>query len=155
MFEIKLLAECPQHIHVLSHLWINEIGKRWLPATNLQRVEQKFREHLNADDLPVTFVAINDDKPVAMASLRVTDGIRDDLTPWLGSLVVHPDYRRNGIGEKLVDITKLCARKLGHEKLYLFVLDPTLPNWYIRLGWKYMGMDKFYQHPVTVMEISV
>lgn len=155
MFEIKLLAECPQHIHVLSHLWINEIGKQWLPDINLQRVELKFHEHLNSDELPVTFVAIDDNKPIAMASLRINDGIRHELTPWLGGLVVHPDHRRNGVGEKLVDLTKICAKKLGHEKLYLFALDPTLPNWYTRLGWKYLGMDKFNHHPVTVMEISI
>ena len=38
-----------------------------------------------------------------MCSLRGNDGIRPDLTPWLGSLVVHPDYQKQGVGRRLID----------------------------------------------------
>ena len=44
------------------------------------------------------------------------------------------------------------AIQLGFEKLYLFTFDPTLPNYYERLGWEKVGMDEFKNHPVTVME---
>lgn len=48
-----------------------------------------------------------------MCSLRVNDGIRPDLTPWLGSLVVDPKYQKQGIGKMLVDEMKEKAKKLG------------------------------------------
>jgi len=45
-----------------------------------------------------------------MCSLRENDGIRPDITPWLGSLVVDPKYQRQGIGNMLIDTTLLKAR---------------------------------------------
>lgn len=153
--EIELLAHHPEHVPALAKLWFNELGKQWIPNSSVERAEQTYQEHLNSEDLPLTLVAIDGNNPIAMVSLRDNDGIREDLTPWLGSLIVHPDYRRIGVGEKLIDLTKHLARSMGYEKLYLFALDPALPDWYQRLGWKKIGMDKLYHHPVTVMEIEL
>ncbi|MBV9575749.1 MAG: GNAT family N-acetyltransferase [Gammaproteobacteria bacterium] len=153
--KIKLLADCSQHIPTLAQLWFNEIGREWIPHASVARAERTYREHTNSEELPLTFVAIHEDKPVGMVSLRDNDGIREDLTPWLGSLIVHPDYRRQGIGEKLVEIAKSSAKIMGYQRLYLFALDPSIPDWYEKLGWKYIGTDDFYQHTVTVMEIAV
>lgn len=153
--EIKLLADCPHQIPQLAALWLSEIGTVWIPGAKIERAIQTFETHINTQSMPLTFVASYQDEPVAMVSLRENDGIRKDLTPWLGSLIVHPDYRRKKIGETLIHIAKQCAKAMGHSKLYLFALDPDLPTWYHRLGWRAIGMDKFHHHPVTVMEISV
>jgi len=149
--EVKLLADCPHYILPLATLWFNELGKQWIPEASVGRAIKTYEQHLNKHHLPLTFVAIQNEQPIAMVSLRENDGIRDDLTPWLGSLIVHPDYRQQGIGEKLIEVTKNQARDNGHQKLYLFALDPTIPNWYQALGWKFIAIDKFYHHPVTVM----
>jgi N-acetylglutamate synthase-like GNAT family acetyltransferase len=92
---------------------------------------------------------------LACASLRENDGIRPDLTPWLGSLVVDPKYQKQGIGKMLIDVTVRQAKELGFEKLYLFAFDPTIPEYYERLGWRKIGMDEFKSHPVTVMEVEL
>jgi GNAT superfamily N-acetyltransferase len=152
---IKLLADCPDYIPVLAELWLQELGMHWVPNANIERAREKFKTHLNSERLPLTFVAIMDEKPVAMVSLRENDGIREDLMPWLGSLVVEPGYRRLGIGERLIEATKTCAKRLGYEKLYLCTFDQSLPNWYMRLGWTVIGVEKLYHHPVTMMEIDV
>jgi len=55
----------------------------------------------------------------------------------------------------LVDAAVEKAKELGFEKLYLFALDPTIPEYYRRLGWKKIDMDEFKSHPVTLMEISL
>lgn len=153
--EVKDLADCSQHITALSHLWFNELGKQWIPNASVERAENTYQAHLNSDNFPLTLVAISNNQPIAMVSLRDNDGIREDLMPWLGSLIVHPDYRKQGVGEKLIALAKQRARKMGHEKLYLFALDPALPEWYGKLGWKCIGIDKLYHHPVTVMEIDI
>jgi GNAT superfamily N-acetyltransferase len=106
---------------------------------------------LNDQVLPITFVALDADLPLGMCSLRENDGIRPDLTPWLGSLVVDPKYQKQGIGKMLADITLLKAKELGFEKLYLFAFDPTIPEYYERLGWKKICIDEFKSHLVTVM----
>lgn len=126
-----------------------------MPDVSIERVKQRFVEHLNDDSIPLTFIALFNDKPVGMCSLRENDGIRPDLMPWLGSLVVDPDYQNQGIGEKLINATKEKAKQLGFEQLFLFAFDPTIPEYYQKLGWQKIGLDHFKEHSVTVMEIGL
>ena len=155
MITIDLLKNHPKAIPVLTKIWREVLGQVWIPDVSIERVEQKFLQHLNDQILPLTFVALHNNTPVGMCSLRENDGIRPDLTPWLGSLVVDPKYQKQGIGKMLVDVAVMKAKKLGFEKLYLFAFDPTIPEYYEPLGWKKIGMDEFKSHPVTVMEIGL
>jgi len=150
--KIGLLKNHPDCIPELAAIWRQVLGRIWVPDISVERVIARFQEHLNTNKLPLTLVAFCDDKPVGMCSLRDNDGIRPDLTPWLGSLVVHPDYQREGIALKLINAIKQNAKQLGFSQLYLFTFDPTLPNYYARLGWNVIGMDKFKGHEVIVMD---
>jgi len=38
------------------------------------------------------------------------------------------------VGEALINIVKDQAKNLGYQILYLLAFDPTIPNWYARLG---------------------
>lgn len=98
--EIKLLSDCQQYISQLAKLQFDEISKHWVPGATIERVKQRLIEHANVDKLPLTFVALHNNNPIGMASLRDNDGIRPDLSPWLGSLVVNPDCRKFGVGKK-------------------------------------------------------
>lgn len=154
-FQIKLLADCPEHIPALSELWLEELGRKWIPNASVERASNSFKEHLNINELPQTLVMLDGDTPIGTVSLRDNDGIREDLTPWLGTLIVHPDYRRQGVGETLIEAIKLRCQSLGFDKLYLFVLDPVLPQWYQKLGWKEIARDMYHIHKVTVMEMQI
>ena len=46
-------------------------------------------------------------------------------------------------------------KNLGHQVLYLLAFDPTIPNWYTRLGWTHIGDDELFSHRVTVMSIAL
>ncbi len=126
-----------------------------MPDVSIERVKQRFVEHLNDESIPLTFIVLFNDKPVGMCSLRENDGIRPDLMPWLGSLVVDPDYQKQGIGKQLINATKEKAKQLGFKQLFLFAFDPTIPEYYQKLGWQKIGIDQFKGHPVTVMEINL
>jgi predicted N-acetyltransferase YhbS len=155
MIKIDLLKNHPNAIPALANIWHEVLGKIWVPDISVERVITRFADHLNDSNLPITFVALDSDLLVGMCSLRENDGIRPDLTPWLGSLVVDPKYQRQGIGRMLIDMTLLKAKELGFKKLYLFAFDPTIPEYYKRLGWRKIGMDEFKSHPVTVMEVEL
>jgi N-acetylglutamate synthase-like GNAT family acetyltransferase len=155
MIKIDLLKNHPDLIDSLAQIWHQVLGRIWVPDVSIERVKQRFVEHLNEDSIPLTFVALFNDKPVGMCSLRDNDGIRPDLMPWLGSLVVDPDYQKQGIGERLINATKEKAKQLGFEQLFLFAFDPTIPEYYQKLGWQKIGLDQFKEHPVTVMEIGL
>lgn len=155
MIKIDLLKNNPGAIDSLAQIWHQVLGSIWVPDIPIERVKQRFVEHLNDNSIPLTFVALFNDKPVGMCSLRENDGIRPELMPWLGSLVVDPEYQKQGIGEKLINATKQKAKQLGFEQLFLFAFDPTIPEYYQKLGWQKTGLDQFKQNPVTVMEINL
>ena len=155
MIKIDLLKNHPNTIPALAHVWHEVLGKIWVPDIPVERVITRFADHLNDQALPITFIALDGDLPVGMCSLRENDGIRPDLTPWLGSLVVDQKYQNQGIGRMMIDMTVLKAKELGFEKLYLFAFDLTIPEYYERLGWSQICMDEFKSHPVTVMEVDL
>lgn len=153
MIKIDFLKNHPSCIPRLAEIWHEGLGKIWLPDVPVEGVIERFSDHLNNDKLPITFIALYGNKPVGMCSLRENDGIRPDIKPWLGSLVVDSKYQKQGIGKMLIDAIKNKAEELGFDKLYLFAFDSTIPEYYSRLGWSTIGMDNFRQHPITVMEL--
>lgn len=153
MIKIDLLKNHPNTIPAIAHIWYEVLGKIWVPDVPVERVIARFADHLNDTALPITFIALDGDLPVGMCSLRENDGIRPDLTPWLGSLVVDPKYQKQGIGKMLVDVAVRQAKERGFKKLYLFAFDPSVPEYYKRLGWSQICMAEFQSHPVTLMEV--
>lgn len=153
--EIKLLTECKMHIPVLAKLWYEEISRQWVPNSSIERATKNLIEHANDNTMPMTFVALYNDKPVGMASLRENDGIQPGVTPWLGTLIVDPNYRKQKIGEALIDRVNHQAIRMGYKNIYLLAFDKTIPDWYKKLGWKKIGMDVLFEHPVTVMDYSL
>ena len=110
---------------------------------------------LNHQFETTSFIALCDEIPVGFCTFKLKEEFRPDLGPWLADVVVAPKYQKQGIGKMLIDVTVDKAKELGFEKLYLFAIDPTMPEYYQRLGWKKIGMDEFKSHPVTVMEVGL
>ena len=69
--------------------------------------------------------------------------------------MVHPTYRKRKVGEVLIEATKNQARNFGYKRIYLLAFDPTIPDWYAKLGWQKIGIDQLVNHPVTVMGIDL
>ncbi len=155
MNQIKLLSDYPEHVPELAKLWYEELSRHWNPQASVEKATQLLTDHLNTDKLPKAYIALCDDRPIGMVCLRETDGIRPFDTPWLGSLVVHPNYRGSKVGETLINEVKTVAKSLGFTTLYLLAFDLTLPNWYARLGWKFIGHDQLLGHQVSVMSIDL
>lgn len=153
--DIKLLVDCPEYIPYLSKLWYEQISKHWAPNASVDRARENLIKHSNRDKLPLTFVALINNQPVGMASLRENDGIQPHHTPWLGSLVVDPAYRGQKVGEQLILVVRNQASIFRYKKLYLLAFDSTIPTWYKKLGWKLIGTDQLFNHPVSVMDIDV
>lgn len=155
MITIDLLKNYPDKTPDIVDIWYETLGKKWMPDVCLDEVTQRFQAHLNDNLLPLTYLAMDEKKPVGICSLRINDGIRPDLSPWLGSLAVNPAYQKRGIARQLIDAVKEKASSLGFQKLYLFTFDTQIADYYTRLGWKRIDMDDYSGHSVTVMEIPV
>lgn len=152
MINIELLKNHPESIPKCAEIWHEVLGKIWMPEFGIEEIESLYYEELK-QDMPLTYIALDNEIPVGSCTLLLNDGIRPDLAPWLGDLVVKPSYQKQGIGKMLIDAAKNKAAQLGFHKLYLFAFDPTLPDYYTRLGWKKIGMDEYKLNPVTVMEV--
>ncbi len=126
-----------------------------MPDVKKNRIINNLNLRLNSESLPLTFFALEGGNPIGMCSLRENDGIRPDLMPWLGSLVVSSEYQNRGIGSLLIQTTIEKAQQMGFENIYLFAFDKTIPDYYQRLGWNVIGSDHFKRHPVTVMDIGL
>jgi len=151
--ELKLLADCKEHITALATLHYNELARHWVPNASIEKAKLWLSKHLNHEELPLTLVALYDNKPIGMASLRINDGLELDYAPWLGSLVVDPAFRSLKVGEYLIDSIKNKTHNFGYSKLYLLAFDKTLPKWYTKLGWVEIGKEPYLGHSVTVMEV--
>lgn len=154
MIKIDLLKNHPQAIPQVANIWHELLGKIWMPEFSIEEIESFYHEELS-QDMPLTYIALNDDIPVGSCTLQLNDGIRPDLSPWLGDLVVDPQYQNQGIGKMLINTAVEKTKELGFQKLYLFTFDPRVPAYYQRLGWKKIGMDEFKSKPVTVMELGL
>jgi GNAT superfamily N-acetyltransferase len=154
MIEIDLLKNHSHAIPAIANIWHEVLGKIWMPEIEIAEIESLYYEELN-EDLPLAYIALYNQIPVGTCSLQLDGGIRPDLEPWLGDLVVDPKYQKRGIGKMLINAAIEKAKDLGYEKLYLFTFDPTVPEYYQRLGWKKIGMDEFKSHPVTVMAKAI
>lgn len=155
MITIDYLKHHPQHIPTLTEIWLDVIGKKWTPHVTFEEAKQRFQTRLNADTLPLTLVALDENIPVGMCSLCFIDGIRNDLSPWLGSLVVDPQRQNKGIGKMLINSTKDKAKIMGYKTLYLFTFDPTLPSYYNQLGWNTLERGNFQNRPITIMSVNL
>jgi GNAT superfamily N-acetyltransferase len=155
MITIDYLKNHPQHIPALAKMWADTIGQRWVPHITIEDAITRFQTHLNSDELPLTIIALHAETPMGMCSLRTSDGVRDDLTPWLGSLVVDPMHQNKGIGKLLINAIKKEAKTRGYPHIYLFTFDPALPDYYRLSGWMTFATDEVHTHPVIIMETQL
>ena len=155
MIKIDLLKNHPNAIPALSHIWHDVLGRIWFPELTIQEIESLTYDELNIYDETTSFVALYDEIPVGFCTFKLKEEFRPDLGPWLADVVVDPKYQKQGIGKMLVDVTVRQAKERGLKKLYLFAFDPTIPEYYERLGWRKIGMDEFQSRPVTMMEVEL
>lgn len=150
---IELLKNHAELLPDVAQIGYEYIGKIWVPGMQLEHAIERYIQHLNDSILPLTMVALYNKELIGICSLRENDGIRPDLTPWLGSLVVIPEYQKLGVGKMLIDAIKQKAKIFGFTELFLFAFDAAgTATYYNNIGWKIIGDDNFKNNKVIVME---
>ena len=110
----------------------------------------EFATHRGSAVLPLTRVAYLDGQPVGNASLLPDDmDTHMDLSPWLASVYVVPEARRQGIGEALCLAVMEDAQRLNMGTLYLYTPDQA--RLYARLGWRTLAEEDYHGESVTLM----
>ena len=96
-----------------------------------------------------TFVLCDNEIPVATASLVVNDlPSRPDLTPWLASVLVRPEFRGRGYSAPLVRHVEAAAAPMASTLwLYTWTAEPL----YARLGWDVVGAERDTNRDIPVV----
>lgn len=152
MPEITYLPDDDAIVHTVAR-WHQDEWGHLSSRTVADRVAE-FAEQRESRSVPLTLLAWADSAPVGTASLLVADmDSHPELTPWLGSVYVHPDHRRRGIASALCRRAEAEARRLGLPTLYLFTPDQA--PLYARLGWEVVGEERYHGELETVMRLDL
>lgn len=130
---IELLADHPDWISSIAKWHWNEWGHHDEDGS-LEKWTEGLAGRTHRDRIPITFVAVEGDRPVGSATLVEHDmDTHKDLSPWLAGVFVLPQFRARGIASKLVHAAMAGARNLGVETLYLY--SRSAVGLYEKLGW--------------------
>lgn len=133
MIRILPLFEVPEHSELINDWLFQAFGSE----NSRDFFASIVNSSLRPEGLPVTFVALLDDKPVGTVGLWRCDLIsRQDLYPWLAALYIDESQRGCGLGAQLQHHVEAFSRRTGFRELYLYA---TFANYYERFGWQYIG----------------
>lgn len=133
MIRILPLFEVPEHSELITDWLFQAFGSE----NSRDFFASIVNSSLRPEGLPVTFVALLDDKPVGTVELWRCDLIsRQDLYPWLAALYIDESQRGCGLGAQLQHHVEAFSRRTGFRELYLYA---TFANYYERFGWQYIG----------------
>lgn len=145
------LSQEPHHIPTLAQ-WHQAEWANLNPGQTLEHRIEKMQNYLSNQFVPSTFIYKHEGQLAGSAAIIQSDmDTRPELTPWLASVYVAAEFRRRGIGGKLVEHVMRQAKAAGIAKLYLFTPDQA--DFYKKLGWTAMGEETYRACPVTVMQV--
>ena len=152
---IDYLANCPELTDELARLsfleWQDVYQQR---KQTLEDTVKNYQGRMNTDRLPLTLVAHQASELVGMVSLKFHDmDTRPDLDPWLGGLLVLPEWRNRGIGVRLMRRATEEARRLNVSQLYLWT--HTAEGLYHKLGWQVVERTNYFGKESVVMQIDL
>lgn len=127
--------------------------QEWLhlnPGGSLDNRLARYKDSLRTKKLPEILVACENKKLLGSVTLDKQDmDSRPFLTPWLASLYVTPQCRRQGVGSKLVQYCIDYAKQLGYKNLYLFTEDQT--PFYQQRGFHFVETVEYRRAEVDLM----
>ena len=152
MFEIFNLKDVPENLEKLAS-WHQDEWSYLNPGENLAVRITRMQSYLNNEFIPSTFIA--KDKTLLGSAAIVSQDMKTEppLTPWLASVFVRSENRKQGIGRKLVLHVMTQARKEGIDILYLYTPDQV--SFYSKLGWSVLDKRQYKGSDVTIMQVRL
>jgi predicted N-acetyltransferase YhbS len=148
--QIEHLADHPELTHLLA-IWFFEEWGRHNRTLTVESIEQRVRERMNQDKLPLTLVAFLETEPVASATLKIREmETHPQFEHWLGNVYVRSEYRNRGIGSHIIESAAEEAKRLDVQDLYLFTRDRE--RLYARLGWKMIERAEYHGRIAVIMK---
>lgn len=146
---IEYLADHPEFVPTLAK-WQHDEWGHHSPGDSVEARMARLQGSLNRDCIPLTVVAFDEGALLGAASLVHHDmDTRLELSPWLASVFVGSDHRRQGIGAQLVRRIMSEATVLKVPLLYLYTVHSE--KFYANLGWSLQEHTAYREQKVAIM----
>jgi GNAT superfamily N-acetyltransferase len=150
---IDYLADHPDAIPVLAGWFAHEWGDG-SPQTSIAAFAAQLSPSANRDRLPVCLLGMLDGEPVATATLKFREiEYAEEADFWIGWVCVREDVRGRGYGGAVVTAAEVEAAAKLFSPLYLHT--PAKEAFYLRLGWRTIGLTIADGKQTTVMTKTV
>jgi GNAT superfamily N-acetyltransferase len=147
---IGYLVDHPEALPGLERLFQSEWAA-YYGAAGPGNARQDLVTYSNRSQLPVAVVAFLGSEPCGIAALKADSiSTHTHLSPWIGGGMVAPQFRRHGIGARLVSALEDVARELGFTTLYSGT--STANTLLIREGWQFMEVVQYDGEAVSIYE---
>ena len=149
MIEVVNVCEQPQYLPTLAR-WHHEQWSYLNPDVSLDQRIGKMQSHLEGLFIPSTYLILTQGKLAGSAAMVRRDmDTHPELSPWLASVFIAPEFRRQGLGSRVVSRVMAEANAHAVEQLYLFTPDQV--PFYKKLGWETLTQENYRGAEVTVM----
>lgn len=146
---LDFIGHHPEHIETIAQ-WHQAEWHHINPGATTESRVATYSNYLSEETIPCCILALSSEQPVGSASLVASDmETRPELGPWLASLYVHPDWRRQGIATQLIKRILSIAKHCKIQRLYLFT--PDQKAFYADRGWHALEHCQFHGEPVDIM----
>jgi GNAT superfamily N-acetyltransferase len=137
---IGLLADFPELIEAVARIRWQEWGHIPEPGDLAWWIDVTQRE-AGRDALPITWVAVDaHGNALGAAGLDEQDlAERRNLTPWAVGVIVAPQWRNQGVGEKLMHALHSWARQHNYPRLWVATGGRAV-RFYEKCGWQVAEM---------------
>jgi GNAT superfamily N-acetyltransferase len=157
---IESIAARPDLIETVARWQFDEWGQLEPGDSLAARRGELSAQVSKPGSIPHTFVALDGDEPIGSASVVAQDGEvvrasprQRDLTPWLASVYVRPQWRGRGVATALAGHVMAQVAAMGVMRLYLFTADAQ--KLYERVGWQVLGTDTYNGLTLTIMAVDL
>jgi copper oxidase (laccase) domain-containing protein/GNAT superfamily N-acetyltransferase len=145
------IAHLQEHSHVIPVL-ADLCGTEWAHLYenwDRESSRQEFFASRADGQLPMTLVALEGDELLGTVSLIHNDlPGREDLNPWLASLIVLPQYRGQHVATFLITEAERLLQQQGMPAAYLFT--EKAGGLFAKLGWVAFDKAEANGHAVTI-----
>ena len=151
--KIEYLADHMGSVPLLAN-WHHEEFSYLNPQKTIEQRLTNLNNSAGYGGIPLTVVGMFGDAVVGCASLVHNDmDTHEELSPWLASVYVDPEYRGKGLGSALVERIVKEATESKVKDLYLYTTDRE--SLYSRLGWQVYSREEFHGEDVVVMKLRL
>lgn len=146
---IEYLSDHPEALPILAE-WQHAEWGNLRPGDTIEKRMDRLCGYANADQIPLTVVALDGSEVLGSASLIPHDmDTRMELSPWLAGVYVGVQYRRRGIGAQLVRRIMAEGGRLKLPLLYLYTVHSE--KFYAALGWTLLERTSYREQKIVIM----